>query len=164
MPILYALNSPDSGWLSPSSDSATHLNPDPPSGCPQGAPFVSGSFRCLVGTMGAIKLAVADGVMTFGWVFCASTLGATTMVIASMLGLREDVLPWASLAITTALVFVLVTIFDVIGNALGGASFNPTATASFYAAGVGSDDLLSMALRFPAQVSHWDPKLLFLGQ
>lgn len=111
--------------------------------------------------MGAIKLAVADGIMTFAWVFCASTLGAATAVIASMVGLSQDVLPWASLAITTALVFVLVTVFEVIGNFLGGASFNPTATASFYAAGVGSDDLLSMALRFPAQVNHWDAKFPF---
>ncbi|PKI60516.1 hypothetical protein CRG98_019094 [Punica granatum] len=38
------------------------------------------------GTMGAIKLAVVDEVMTFGWVFCASTLRAATMVIASLLG------------------------------------------------------------------------------
>ncbi|OWM75419.1 hypothetical protein CDL15_Pgr021583 [Punica granatum] len=78
--------------------------------------------------MGAIKLAVANGVITFRWVFCASTLGAATTVIASMLELNQDVLSWASLAITTA----LVTVFEVIGGALGGASFNPTATASFY--------------------------------
>ncbi|KAK4770142.1 hypothetical protein SAY87_030674 [Trapa incisa] len=101
--------------------------------------------------MGAIKLAAADAVMTFTWIFFASTLGAATAVIASLIGLSQEVLPWASLAITTALVFVLVTVFEIIGNALGGASFNPTATASFYAAGIGSDDLLSMALRFPAQ-------------
>ncbi|OWM85596.1 hypothetical protein CDL15_Pgr029019 [Punica granatum] len=49
--------------------------------------------------MGAIKLAVANGVMTFGWVFYASTLGAATTVIASLLGLNQDVLhgpPWPS--------------------------------------------------------------------
>ncbi|PKI53596.1 hypothetical protein CRG98_026046 [Punica granatum] len=53
--------------------------------------------------------------------------------IASLLGLNQDVLPWASLAITTALFFVLVIVFEVIGGALDGANFNPTATASFYA-------------------------------
>ncbi|KAK3446350.1 hypothetical protein EUGRSUZ_A02066 [Eucalyptus grandis] len=103
--------------------------------------------------MDAVKAAIADGVLTFMWVFCASTLGAATTVLAAALGLGDDVLPWASLLITTALVFVLVLVFDLVGAALGGASFNPTATASFYAAGVGSDDLLSMALRFPAQAA-----------
>lgn len=103
--------------------------------------------------MGAVKSAIADGVLTFMWVFCASTLGAATTVGAEALGLREPVLPWASLLITTTLIFVLVLVFDLIGSALGGASFNPTATASFYAAGVGSDDLLSMAVRFPAQAA-----------
>ncbi|GAU47628.1 hypothetical protein TSUD_137590 [Trifolium subterraneum] len=34
---------------------------------------------------------------------------------------------------------------------MGGASFNPTGNASFYAAGLGSDTLFSMAIRFPAQ-------------
>ncbi|OWM86529.1 hypothetical protein CDL15_Pgr026421 [Punica granatum] len=60
--------------------------------------------------------------MTFGWVFCASMLRAATTVIASLLGLNQDVLLWASLAITTALVFVLVTVFEVIDGALGAAS------------------------------------------
>ncbi|OWM63748.1 hypothetical protein CDL15_Pgr006010 [Punica granatum] len=83
--------------------------------------------------MGAVKLAVADGVMTFEWVFCVSTLGAATTIIASLFELNQDVLPWASLAITTALVFVLVTVFEVIGGPLGEASFNHTATTSFYA-------------------------------
>ncbi|KAI3437106.1 uncharacterized protein J3R85_005852 [Psidium guajava] len=103
--------------------------------------------------MGAVKSAIADGVLTSMWVFCASTLGAATTVVAGALGLGEAVLPWASLLITTTLIFVLVLVFDLIGSALGGASFNPTATASFYAAGVGSDDLLSMAVRFPAQAA-----------
>ncbi|KAI6697082.1 hypothetical protein NL676_017201 [Syzygium grande] len=103
--------------------------------------------------MGAFRSAVADGVLTFMWVFSASTLGAATTAVAAALGLGEAVLPWVSLLITTSLVFVLLLVFDLIGSALGGASFNPTATASFYAAGVGSDDLLSMALRFPAQAA-----------
>lgn len=104
--------------------------------------------------MGAFRSAVADGVLTFMWVFSASTLGAATTAVAAALGLGDAVLPWVSLLITTSLVFVLLLVFDLIGSALGGASFNPTATASFYAAGVGSDDLLSMALRLPAQVKY----------
>ena len=47
----------------------------------------------------------------------------------------------------------LVFIFTFIGEILGGASFNPTGTVAFYAAGLSRDSLLSMALRFPAQVS-----------
>jgi aquaporin SIP len=101
--------------------------------------------------MGAIKASIGDAVLTFMWVFSASTLGAVTSVIATYLGVQG--LAWASLLITTFLVFVLVFLFSSIGDALGGASFNPTGTASFYAAGLGPDTLFSMALRFPAQAA-----------
>lgn len=100
--------------------------------------------------MGAIKAAVADGVLTFMWVFCASTLGALTFVVASALGVSQG-LP--TLLVTTVLVFVLLFVFGIIGDFLGGATFNPTAIAAFYAAGIGgADSLFSAALRFPAQV------------
>ncbi|CAK9160004.1 unnamed protein product [Ilex paraguariensis] len=99
--------------------------------------------------MGAIKSAVADAVLTFMWVFCASTLGVSTSVIASAIGVQG----MSTLLITTVLVFVLLFIFGIIGDALGGASFNPTATAAFYAAGVGADSLISAAVRFPAQAA-----------
>ena len=98
--------------------------------------------------MGVIKSAIGDGVLTGMWVFCASTLGALTSAIASALGVQGT----ATLLITTVLVFLLVFAFGIIGDALGGASFNPTATAAFYAAGLSGDSLISMALRFPAQV------------
>lgn len=101
--------------------------------------------------MGAIKAAVGDTVLTFLWISCASTLGLATSFIAIAVGVQD--LPWPPLFITTALVFVLVFVFTFLGDALGGASFNPTGTASFYAAGLGADTLLSMALRFPAQVT-----------
>ena len=94
-----------------------------------------------------IKSAIGDGVLTGMWVFCASTLGALTSAIASALGVQG----MATLLITTVLVFLLVFAFGIIGDALGGASFNPTATAAFYAAGLSGDSLISMALRFPAQ-------------
>jgi hypothetical protein len=100
--------------------------------------------------MGAIKAAIGDAVLTFMWVFSASTLGAATTVTARALGIEG--LVWPSVFITTVLVFFLVFVFTLIGDALGGASFNPTGTASFYAAGLGPDTLFSMALRFPAQV------------
>ncbi|KAL5700467.1 Aquaporin SIP1-1 [Ranunculus cassubicifolius] len=99
--------------------------------------------------VGAVKSAIGDGVITFMWVFCASTIGIATSLISSSLGLQS--LVYANLIITTLIVATLVFIFTIIGDILGGASFNPTGTAAFYAAGVGNDDLISMALRFPAQ-------------
>ncbi|GAV86160.1 MIP domain-containing protein/GDA1_CD39 domain-containing protein [Cephalotus follicularis] len=101
--------------------------------------------------MGAIKAAVGDGVMTFMWVFCASTFGALTTLIANALGVQN--LTWVAIFITTVIVFAFVFVFSFIGDALGGASFNPTGTAAFYAAGIGDDSLFSMALRFPAQAA-----------
>nr|XP_043609969.1 aquaporin SIP1-2-like [Erigeron canadensis] len=97
--------------------------------------------------MGVVKSAIGDGVLTFMWVFCASTLGAATSYIATAIGVKG--LP--PLLITTSLIFILLFVFGIIGNLLGGASFNPTATAAFYAAGLGRDTLVSASVRFPAQ-------------
>ncbi|KAL2487707.1 Small basic intrinsic protein 1-2 [Forsythia ovata] len=62
--------------------------------------------------MGAIKAAVADGVLTFMRVFCASTFGTLTFVVASVLGEAQG-LP--THVITTVLVFLLLFIFGIIG-------------------------------------------------
>ncbi|WCJ43692.1 Aquaporin SIP1-1 [Euphorbia peplus] len=101
--------------------------------------------------MGAIKAAIGDGAITFMWVFCSSLFGFMTSLIATVLGVQHNV--WANLGITTCIVFVFVFLFGVIGQLLGGASFNPTGTAAFYALGIGDDSLFSMALRFPAQAA-----------
>ncbi|CAA6668820.1 unnamed protein product [Spirodela intermedia] len=101
----------------------------------------------------AMKAALADGILTFAWVFCASTLRASTHAIGTYLGLLA--VPFAPIVLTTTLVAFLVFVFTLIGSALGGAVFNPTALASFYAAGLGDNSLFSMSLRFPAQVSRW---------
>ncbi|RVX09755.1 Aquaporin SIP1-2 [Vitis vinifera] len=101
--------------------------------------------------MGVIKAAIGDGVLTFMWVFCVSTVGIFTSLISSALGVQA--LPLAAIFITTVLIFVLVFVFSAIGDVLGGASFNPTATAALYAAGVTPDSLISMAFRFPAQAA-----------
>ncbi|KAL8172277.1 hypothetical protein V2J09_024081 [Rumex salicifolius] len=97
----------------------------------------------------AIKLAIGDCLLTFMWVFCAATLGASTSVIAGAIGVKGPI----TLLITTFLVATLVFIFSAIGEVLGGASFNPTGTAAFYAAGFSKESLFSMALRFPAQAA-----------
>ncbi|XP_024985468.1 aquaporin SIP1-1-like [Cynara cardunculus var. scolymus] len=97
--------------------------------------------------MGLVKAAIGDGVLTFLWVICASSLGAATSVIAKTIGVKG----MATILITISLVFILLFIFGMIGDALGGASFNPTGTAAFYAVGLGGDSLISAAVRFPAQ-------------
>uniref|UniRef100_A0A7N0V0G2 Uncharacterized protein n=1 Tax=Kalanchoe fedtschenkoi TaxID=63787 RepID=A0A7N0V0G2_KALFE len=101
--------------------------------------------------MGLIKSAVADGVLTLMWVFCSSTFGILTSLVAAATGVQG--LKYPSLFITTALVFLFVLVFNVIGDAMGGASFNPTGTASFYAAGLTHDSLISLSVRFPAQAA-----------
>ncbi|XP_022156236.1 aquaporin SIP1-2 [Momordica charantia] len=98
-----------------------------------------------------IKAAIGDGVLTAMWIFCASSLGVLTALLYSAAGVYG--VPLHPLLITTTLVFLLVFVFNIIGAALGGASFNPTATAAFYAAGVGPTSLFAMALRFPAQAA-----------
>ncbi|XP_058076822.1 aquaporin SIP1-2-like [Magnolia sinica] len=99
---------------------------------------------------GLVKKAIADAAITCMWVFCVSTMGTLTSIIASALQIQGPIL---LLLITTSLISLLVFLFSIIGQALGGASFNPTGTASFYAAGVGSDSLFSIALRLPAQAA-----------
>ncbi|XP_043696233.1 aquaporin SIP1-2-like [Telopea speciosissima] len=98
--------------------------------------------------MGVVKVAIGDAVLTFIWMFCASTLGISTSIIQNALGFQSNA---SGLVITTCLIALQVFVFTLLGDAMGGASFNPTGTASFYAAGIGDDNLISMALRFPAQ-------------
>ncbi|CAL0310927.1 unnamed protein product [Lupinus luteus] len=98
----------------------------------------------------AIKAAIGDLVLTFMWVFSYSVLGIATNAITRAFDVQHvsyNGFPYPSFFVTTFLVFV----FTIIGNVLGGASFNPTGTTSFYAVGLGSDTLFSMALRLPAQ-------------
>uniref|UniRef100_A0A7N0USA8 Uncharacterized protein n=1 Tax=Kalanchoe fedtschenkoi TaxID=63787 RepID=A0A7N0USA8_KALFE len=84
-------------------------------------------------------------------IFCSSTFGILTSLIAAAAGVQGQVYP--SLFITTVLIFLSVLVFNVIGAAMGGASFNPTGTASFYAAGLSTDSLISLSVRFPAQAA-----------
>ncbi|GAB4837635.1 Aquaporin SIP1-2 [Ancistrocladus abbreviatus] len=99
--------------------------------------------------VGVIKTAIADAILTFMWVFCVSTLRASTFVVATTLGVQGNLV----YLVTTSLVAILVFVFSFIGAALGGASFNPTTTTTFYAAGFGGQSLYSMAIRFPAQAA-----------
>ncbi|XP_021715900.1 aquaporin SIP1-2-like isoform X1 [Chenopodium quinoa] len=98
-----------------------------------------------------IKTAVGDGLMSFGWMFTASTLGIATAVVAEHFGVNED----SKLihAIFTGIIMIHIVFCEGMTVALGGACFNPTANAAMYAAGIGDDTLLSMAVRFPAQAA-----------
>ncbi|URD84433.1 hypothetical protein MUK42_27779 [Musa troglodytarum] len=89
--------------------------------------------------MGAIRAAAADGLITFLWVFCVSTVRAATSLVTAAVQIQGVAF---SLFVTTTLIFALVFVFGLITAAIGGASFNPTATAAFYAAGLGSGNLL----------------------
>ncbi|KAL9259311.1 Aquaporin SIP1-2-like protein [Drosera capensis] len=97
----------------------------------------------------AIKAAAADLFLTFMWVFTISTLRALTAFVAAAVGVQGH----ATLLITVAILAVMFFVFNLIGAALGGASFNPTGTAAFYAAGFGTQGLYTMGLRFPAQAA-----------
>ncbi|GLJ19620.1 hypothetical protein SUGI_0355080 [Cryptomeria japonica] len=99
--------------------------------------------------MGMITLAIGDTVITFLWVFLVSCLGAGTSVIASYL----DVDGTWKLVITIVLLVALVFVFSSLGDAMGGASWNPTALTAGFALGSGNDSLISMAIRFPAQAA-----------
>ncbi|EES19498.1 hypothetical protein BDA96_09G138200 [Sorghum bicolor] len=98
----------------------------------------------------ALRAAAADAVVTFLWVLCVSTLGASTAAVTSYLSLQGV---HYALLVTVSLLSVLLFTFNILCDALGGASFNPTGIAAFYAAGVTSPSLFSVALRLPAQAA-----------
>ncbi|GAB2286459.1 hypothetical protein Dimus_020861 [Dionaea muscipula] len=102
--------------------------------------------------MGPIRAAISDGVLTFVWMFCASSVGVVAFLIESAIGVIDRG-HWLSYVILTAVLFLIILVFNELADALGGASFNPAGNACMYTAGLPGDTLLSMALRFPAQIS-----------
>ncbi|KAL5733964.1 hypothetical protein ACOSP7_031825 [Xanthoceras sorbifolium] len=102
--------------------------------------------------MGVIKAAIGDALLTSMWVFIGPFFRVFTAIISTFLGVQTISL--LALFISTILNTFLVLIFSLIANFLGGASFNPSATLSLYAAGLKPDaSLMSMAVRFPAQAA-----------
>ncbi|WZZ90889.1 hypothetical protein YC2023_119468 [Brassica napus] len=99
--------------------------------------------------MNAVRSAFGDMVITFFWVILSATFGLQTAAIVSAAGFHG--ITWAPPLITTVVVFFSISVFTVIGNFLGGASFNPCGNAAFYTAGVSTDSLFSLAIRSPAQ-------------
>ena len=99
-----------------------------------------------------MRAAIGDAILTSLWVFSAPMMGILTPIIATCVGVQPKSL--AGFFITTILATTLVLIFRLIDKALGGASFNPSTTVSFYAAGLKPDSsLVSMAVQFPAQAA-----------
>nr|AFK49451.1 unknown [Lotus japonicus] len=102
--------------------------------------------------MGLIKSAIGDAILTSIFVFCISSLRTLTFKTSLFLGLQSVLL--ATLFISTIINTFIVLTISLIGRALGGASFNPSTTVSFYTAGFRPDaSLFSMAVRFPAQAA-----------
>ena len=102
--------------------------------------------------MSVVKAAIGDAILTSMWVFSTPMNGVLTTVIATYLGVQAT--PLAGLFISTIIATILVLLFSLIGKVLGGASFNPSTTLSFYAAGLKPESsLISMAARFPAQAA-----------
>ncbi|KAF8094594.1 hypothetical protein N665_0359s0035 [Sinapis alba] len=99
--------------------------------------------------MNAVRSALGDMVITFFWVILSATFGLQTAAIVSAAGFHG--ITWAPPLITTVVVFFSISVFTVIANFLGGASFNPCGNAAFYTAGVSRDSLFSLAIRSPAQ-------------
>ncbi|XP_027346981.1 aquaporin SIP1-2-like [Abrus precatorius] len=100
--------------------------------------------------MGVIRAAIGDAILTSTWVFIISTLRIVVTEVAVFLGLQP--LSVAGLMITTIFNSLYVLTIGFIGRILGGASFNPSTTVSFYTVGLRPDSsLASMAVRFPAQ-------------
>ncbi|KAE8670619.1 Two-component response regulator ARR8 [Hibiscus syriacus] len=85
--------------------------------------------------MGVMKVAIGDALLTSMWVFSMPLLTIFTAETASFLGVQT--LPLAPLFISTVLVSILVITFSAIGEIFGGASFNPAASLTFHAAGLG---------------------------
>lgn len=100
--------------------------------------------------MGLAKKAVADASITFLWVFSMASLGAVSTSLAPVLGL--DGPGKGKMYIVFALVSFLIFFFSFLGQALGGASWNPTALVAFSYAGVSKDDLFTLGVRLPAQM------------
>lgn len=79
-----------------------------------------------------------------------ASLGAVSTALAPSLGL--DGPGKGKMYIVFALVSILIFVFSFLGQALGGASWNPTALVAFSYAGVSQDDLLTLGVRLPAQM------------
>ncbi|GAB4854077.1 hypothetical protein Ancab_022659 [Ancistrocladus abbreviatus] len=96
----------------------------------------------------AIKMAIADFLLTFAWTFCISTIATVVFLIKAVTGVKGNWIYLVRVSVVTVINFVTESVAEL----LGGASTSPAVNVSFYAAGVPWDTLFSMALRFPAQV------------
>lgn len=99
--------------------------------------------------MGLAKKAVADTSITFLWVFCMASLGAVATSVAPSLGIQGS----GKVYLVFGMVTILIIAFSALAQALGGASWNPTALVAFAYAGASDDTPFSLGIRLPAQVS-----------
>ena len=98
--------------------------------------------------MGLVKLALTDAAITFLWtIYIASMRPVSVLLASSVSFLQGNEFP-----IILGLLALNIFIFSMLGRALGGAFWNPTAVLAFYCVGTSKDTLFSMAVRWPAQV------------
>ncbi|XP_021911393.1 aquaporin SIP1-1-like [Carica papaya] len=105
--------------------------------------------------MGVIRSAIGDSVLTSMWVFNLPVIGLLAGRASDFLRTHYISLPFTGLFITILLATINVLLFTLLGTLLGGASFNPSTTVSFHAAGLTKpgSSLISMAVRLPAQAA-----------
>eukprot|EP00850_Spirogloea_muscicola_P013623 SM000093S24434 [mRNA] locus=s93:385193:386415:- [translate_table: standard] len=104
--------------------------------------------------MGLASIVAGDAAISFLWVLSSSYLGAAAGFVAPYLRPGDgghEAGGALEVALVLALLLALLTVFDSIASGLGGASFNPLVNLMFYVAGEGSDTVLSLGSRVPAQ-------------
>jgi hypothetical protein len=98
--------------------------------------------------MGVVKVAVTDAAISFLWALYIAFMRPVSAMLASSFSLLQGKEFYIILALLALNIFV----FSLLGRALGGAFWNPTALLAFYCVGTTKDSLFSLALRWPAQV------------
>jgi hypothetical protein len=97
--------------------------------------------------MGLVKIALADGAISFLWVLYVAMVKPMTIFLSTLLNLKGF-----EFGIVIGLITLNVFFFGWLGGVLEGAMWNPSPLLAFYSIGASKDSLFTMAVRFPAQV------------
>jgi drug/metabolite transporter (DMT)-like permease len=102
------------------------------------------------GLMRDLVMAVADGFITFCWVFSGASVTVIANVLAKELGLGNA----GKTSILVALALVVLPTFIAVGRWMGGASWNSVGLLALASLGVGHVTFVSVLIRLPAQACH----------
>eukprot|EP00249_Psilotum_nudum_P007812 c20838_g2_i4 orf=109-831(+) len=99
---------------------------------------------------GVVQVVAFDGILSFLWVLCNAILRAFTDAVTASLGIHG----FTEQAIKRAGVVGLLFLFYWLGNAMGGAVYNPLTAVAFTVTSRSpkSPPLYTLAVRLPAQV------------